>query len=418
MSDRPAQRILAALEDPTGWLITQAGLDLLREVASREHDVEAFFGSRRREPSPTHLRAGPDDSIAVLDVRGPMTRYASMFSDVSGLSSTQVISDTFAMLDQDDDVKHIVVRYDTPGGQVSGLADFADRIHDAATPVTSYASDMAASAGYWLGSQAGEVVVSPTAIVGSIGVAGRAPRQPMTDQMVSRNAPAKFGDRAASQAVLDALEQQFHEVVARGRGVTAEVVAQDFGRGAVFVGRDAVTAGLADRVATFDQIIAGIAAGITGASRPTTKGTTMSTEVKDGGESAATAQALADAREEGRTAGLSEAQAAHEAALATTKDEAATAERTRVLAIVKAASDKPIEAVLAVAENAAITVEQAAAITGAMPDAKPASALDAALAGTNPDVGHDAPLPADNNDQAKADALWASHRDADKGAAA
>ncbi len=391
MSDNPAGRILAALDDPAGWLITQAGMDLLREVAAREHDYEAFVrGYGKRDPEPLSFVQG---STAVLDVRGAMTRRASMFSNISGLSSTDALSDEFARLEASDEVERIVIRMDTPGGQVSGLSEFAERIYAATTPTVAYASDMAASAGYWLASQADEVIVSPTAIVGSIGVRGRAPELPDSSEMVSRHAPAKLGDRAASQAALDRLEQEFHAAIARGRGVDAEHVAEHFGRGGIFVGSDAVNAGLADRVSTFDYVLAD-------AGQPPSRrvrGIQANNEDSqmagnnDGGTATAENEtALANAKQAGYDEGV---KAADKKAA-----EAVTAERERVSAILEAGEGKAAAQVRTLIDEG-VSAESATKILAATPDELTAgvSALSSVMDGSNARVA------SDNGDQSDED---------------
>ena len=56
-------------------------------------------------------------------------------------------------------------------------------------------------------------------------------------------------------ATLDAVEKQFVADVARGRKTTVEKVLADFGRGGVKVGADAVKAGMADKVQSYDAAL-------------------------------------------------------------------------------------------------------------------------------------------------------------------
>ncbi len=72
----------------------------------------------------------------------------------------------------DSSVKAIVLDIDSPGGSVFGVRELAQEIFDgrAQKPIVAVANYMAASAAYHLATQADELVVSPSAIVGSIGV--------------------------------------------------------------------------------------------------------------------------------------------------------------------------------------------------------------------------------------------------------
>jgi ClpP class serine protease len=143
---------------------------------------------------------------------------------------------------------------------------------------------MAASAGYWIASGATEVVVDPTALLGSIGAqmalrTSEDPKGVTTYKFVSSQSPMKNADPASKegaehlQGIVDAMAQVFVEDVARNRGVATETVLSDFGKGGIFVGKDAVTAGLADRVGNFEGVLAELS---TGRRMSTGKGATMS----------------------------------------------------------------------------------------------------------------------------------------------
>ena len=128
-------------------------------------------------------------------------------------------------------------------------------------------SGQASSGGYWLLSAADEIVVSPTAILGSIGAAVSIERGEDDGLVVftSEQSPLKNADpttkegKAANQVVANDLGQVFVESVAAYRGLSEETVLSDFGRGGVKVGAKAVEAGMADRVASVKTVIAGFA---------------------------------------------------------------------------------------------------------------------------------------------------------------
>ena len=356
-----ANRVRAAIESEV-WLMTEGALEQIRLVAAREHDPSAISSyvaaNGDRELS---TRVG---STAVLDVRGPLTRYASMMSDVSGLSSTEQLAAEFAELEADADVARIVLQMNTPGGAADGIAEFAAMIANAATPTVAFSTGQCCSAGVWLATACNEFLVASTSIVGCIGVRARAPGTPDEDELVSRYAPAKLGSRAASQAVIDRLEDEFLAAVAAGRGVTVEHVIANYGGGGVFVGVDAVTAGLADGVATLDQILAGLA-GATRVQRTSTKpprGTPMTGEANDGGMIS-----LAD----------------HEAAIVA----AVTMERQRVSAILAAGAGKPEDAVRAAIEQG-IDGQAASVMLSAIPSmpSAPLDPLGAAMVGRDPRI--------------------------------
>jgi len=217
-----------------------------------------------------------DGGVATIEIVGPIVRRADLFSQVSGMTSIDTLAKDFGAAMDDRAVKAIVLAIDSPGGEVTGVAEFADMIRAACSgpttkPVVAYVGGMAASAGYWLASAAERVVCDSTALLGSIGVV-QAVRDPSRDrggtiEFVSSQSPHKRPDpttgtgAAQIQNVVDAMAGVFVAAVARNRGVSEETVLADFGGGGLFVGQAAVAAGLADRVGSYESVLADLAAG-------------------------------------------------------------------------------------------------------------------------------------------------------------
>jgi signal peptide peptidase SppA len=163
----------------------------------------------------------------------------------------------------DPSVKTIDLFVDSPGGSVLGLPETADVIHAAnkIKPVRAHVTGIAASAAYWLASQAGTINLTPSGEVGSIGVldihadvskmldgagikvtavhAGehkieRAPFSPLTD-----------GAKAEMQRGVNDWYGQFLGAVRRGRGFRVPA-ASTFGNGRMLSAKDALAAGMVD----------------------------------------------------------------------------------------------------------------------------------------------------------------------------
>src|SRR4051812_15746800 len=118
-----------------GWLITQAGFELVLAVASvgrenlfaevREKALEARAGVPLGNDRP---RVDVSNAVAVIPVNGPLMRHASMMSDISGATSYDSIRDGVKAAFESPAVKDIVMHFNTPGGVVTGLAETADLI--------------------------------------------------------------------------------------------------------------------------------------------------------------------------------------------------------------------------------------------------------------------------------------------------
>ena len=203
--------------------------------------------------------------VGVLHVNGPLVPRASALARSSGVVSTNMLAAEFAALDSDPAVKRIVMVYDTPGGAVVGISDFAQMIRASKTPVTAYVAGRASSGGYWLATAADEIIGADTAIVGSIGVVATVTVDKAEDtvDIVSIQSPKKRLDYATEDgrnelrsSVLNDLAAVFVRTVAENRGVDEGKVLSDFGQGGERVAAAAQAVGMIDRVATLRDVMA------------------------------------------------------------------------------------------------------------------------------------------------------------------
>lgn len=265
------------------WAIEPSWLPLLAALARRDHsapEVAAAEGWQRRD---YELMAGPGaqklggaqrayvvDGVAVLPITGPIFPRANMMTEMSGATSITVLQNDFRAAMKDPDVGAILLLVDSPGGAVSGINSFADLVAASVREklVEAHVAGTAASAAYWIAAATKSIAAERTGIVGSIGVVAAVPKRVDSDQdgvldveIVSTNAPNKRPDpttedgAAEIRVTLDALEQQFIADVARGRGITAAKVIEDFGKGGVKVGAAARAAGMIDRVQSYEATL-------------------------------------------------------------------------------------------------------------------------------------------------------------------
>lgn len=258
-------RILAAIAADE-WAITPSALETIIAVANGENESPEAVAARLGRPLRNNSEVRIRDGAAVIPVHGPIFRYANLFTEVSGASSVQKLAlDLQAAIDSDE-VASIVLEVDSPGGQVSGISEFAEMVRASPKPVTTYVSDLGASAGYWIAAAGHEVVIRDTARVGSIGVVltVRKTKETGSLEIVSRQSPDKRLDASTDegvaklQATADKLATIFVDTVANYRGVDSETVLSDFGRGGLLLGADAVEAGMADRLGSLESVIAGL----------------------------------------------------------------------------------------------------------------------------------------------------------------
>lgn len=211
--------------------------------------------------------------VAVLPVRGVMGYRLGTMEEFSGGTSTERLSQALTQLRGDSSVKAIVMDFDTPGGTTNGIMEIADAVYGARgdKPIIAQVNPMAASAGYWLATQADEVVLTPSGDVGSIGVLAIheeiskfLSENGVTETIVRSSQykaelnpyePLTAEARAYMQQRVDEFDAHFHDAVARGRGASVRTVREDFGRGRMLGASAAVAAGMVDRVATMEQTL-------------------------------------------------------------------------------------------------------------------------------------------------------------------
>ena len=269
MSDkRPAVRAMKYLQAHP-WAIQPEWLETIADIAARVHepDIEAVLAKPGQRLDRTQGVVMRDD-VAVIEISGPIFRYANLFTALSGAVSIEAIAKDFREALDSPRVSRIVLAIDSPGGQTNGVQEFADMVFAARAekPITAYVNELGASAGYFIAAAASEVVIAPMAAVGSIGVVATARIDKSTDmiEIVSSQSPAKRPDvasqdgRAQLQAHVDALAEVFVQRVAQYRDVTVATVLSEFGKGGLLVGQAAVEAGMADGLGSLEDVIAGM----------------------------------------------------------------------------------------------------------------------------------------------------------------
>lgn len=205
-------------------------------------------------------------NVGIIHISGIISRHADMFASFFGLGSAAIenIAKDFQSLLDNEEVKSIILDFDTPGGAITGVNELAEIIYNArgVKPIKAYVTGMACSAGYFLASACDEIIIDEMGQVGSIGVMRVVSKQNEKSVIFkSSQSPMKNIDgeseqgRAEYQAKVDYLASIFIDKVAKYRGITADEVINRGNKGGVLVGAVAVTAGLADRLGSMDQLI-------------------------------------------------------------------------------------------------------------------------------------------------------------------
>ncbi|HYG69396.1 MAG TPA: signal peptide peptidase SppA, partial [Anaeromyxobacteraceae bacterium] len=276
----PEERVRALVDEGlfTGEEAHAAGLvDAVVWPDELEEWVRA--GVRRRvrltegyDPAPTRVaqRWGPRDTIALILVEGAIVNGRSRRSPFGGdaFAGSDTIAKQIREAADDRDVRAIVVRVDSPGGD--GFASDLIwrelvRAREKGKPVVASMGDVAASGGYLVAAAADAIVAEPSTLTGSIGVFALKPdvssllgKLSIRREGFSRGEIANLfavtkpwtdAERKAVESQVSAFYRQFVARVAEGRRLSTEEVEAVAG-GRVWTGAQAVERRLVDRIGT------------------------------------------------------------------------------------------------------------------------------------------------------------------------
>lgn len=257
------------IEQP--WAVTRATLQRVVDILATGPIPTAALP---QQPAPQRRREG---IVAVIPVRGAIEHHYSLLGEIFGGTSIDAIRGAFREAMADPDVLGVVLDVDSPGGGVEGVTELAGEIRAArgGKPIVAVANTTAASAAYWLASQADELYVTPSGQVGSIGifalhedVSKALENEGVKVTILSAGEHKTDGNpfeplddeaRATLQKRIDAHYAAFVGDVAAGRGTTPAVVRAGYGEGATLLSKDALAEGMVDGIATLETVIRQVA---------------------------------------------------------------------------------------------------------------------------------------------------------------
>jgi protease-4 len=190
-----------------------------------------------------------------------------------GIYDSRIIIEDLERMSEDPGISALVLRVESPGGGVAASQEIFEYIRgmqEDGLPLVVSMGSVAASGGYYIGCSADTIVANPGTLTGSIGVI-----------MSFTNLEELFGkigmdfeviksgrfkdtgswsremtseERQLLQETIDDIHAQFVEVVAEGRGLPYDEVAA-LADGRIFSGRQALEAGLVDRLGTLEDAV-------------------------------------------------------------------------------------------------------------------------------------------------------------------
>lgn len=279
------QRVGAAGGDPAtaardngliDGLMTRMDLqERIREYAGEDEDDKSLYAAIGMGEYVDTMRLlkgkTPEESnVAVVIAAGEILDGSQSPGTIGGDSTSALLRQAL----NDESVKAVVLRVDSPGGSKFAseiIAQHVQALRDAGKPVVASMSGVAASGGYWISVAADQIVASPSTITGSIGIFGMIPTFQRTLATVGI-ATDGVGttpwsgqlrlDRALSentkqfiQLIIEDGYDDFVSKVASDRRMDKSVV-DSIAQGQVWTGADALKNGLIDQFGDLDDAIA------------------------------------------------------------------------------------------------------------------------------------------------------------------
>lgn len=223
----------------------------------------------------TEAKPRTQSKTAIIPIHGALEARPTFLGMMFGMVSYERIGQVFDAVMKDDAYNCVVLDISSPGGQVYGCSELANKIFSArgSKPILAMCDPMAASGAYWIAAAADRVIVTPSGDVGSVGVISehidlsKALEQDGTKVTVIRSSSSPYKQeanpaealtdeaKANQQARVDAIYERFVGDLARFRGVSVDHINQKFGKGRVVASGTALSAKMVDRIDTMAGLL-------------------------------------------------------------------------------------------------------------------------------------------------------------------
>lgn len=254
------------------WYILPDKMDIL--LAFLEARINNAETAEVESRAPTKFKNVRGD-IALMELTGTISQRMGIMDAASGGTSTEAFGAKFDELSNDPKIKAIVMDVDSPGGSAFGLEELSTKIRQArkpGRPIIAIANSLMASAAYYIASAADEIVATPGGQVGSIGtIIVHTETVKMDEQLglkrtivrapagkLASNSMEELSESglAEMQDMVDQYYDMFVSAVAMNRGISKATVKSDYGQGRVLTSKDALAAGMVDRIGTLESVVA------------------------------------------------------------------------------------------------------------------------------------------------------------------
>jgi len=246
---------------------------MFKEFPNKDEDKYAFPDSVSIYDYLTKIREDEIENtsknkIAVVNVEGTIMTGEVAF----GVAGSDTIVDNIQSATQDESIKALVLRVNSPGGDVWAselITNALNEFKETGRPIVASMGDIAASGGVWVTTLSDEIFAEEDTLTGSIGVYGIVPTldgiYDWAGIKVDGTSSTKAGEwderyampeyvKNGIQASIDHTYNKFVSKVAENRNMTYEDVLPIAG-GRIWAGYKALELGLVDKIGGLDQAL-------------------------------------------------------------------------------------------------------------------------------------------------------------------
>lgn len=274
IADRVLNRPLLITRDKAQVILSVLG----SRIGVNEPEASRFEGDRfERDDNGRAVAVKPytvSNGVGIITVTGSLVNRGAWIGASSGLTSYEGIGHQLKTAANDPAVTSVILDLHSPGGEAVGAFETAALVRQlsASKRTIALVNGMAASAAYAIASGATEIVTTETGVSGSIGVvllhadfSRQLDREGISPTLIHAGAhkvdgnpfePLSADVRDDLQAEVNAFYDAFLSSVAKGRGNRLTAAAARKTEARTYIGKNAVAAGVADRVGSFESVLA------------------------------------------------------------------------------------------------------------------------------------------------------------------
>jgi len=215
------------------------------------------------------------DKVLLVEIKGVISnkKTVSSLGVETQLGMVDRVREILKKAEQDDDVKALMLRIDSPGGTVtaSDIIYHEIKLFKQRKNIKVYAvvMDLAASGGYYIAQAADRIFVHPTSLTGSIGViALKMNIKGLMDKIgvdfevvksgdhkdfLSPFRPMTEGEREVFQETIDSMHQRFVSTIEENRKQLSRDEINELADGRIYTSEQALKAKLVDQIAYLDE---------------------------------------------------------------------------------------------------------------------------------------------------------------------